>query len=106
MNTKDPGGESADHKKEKDELLVQVRYLAAHQPYVEPHAAATDSLGQLKARTLTHFGLTEGPADGGNKAYFLSLAGETLTNLEVTLGSLADGKHRLEFTLVEQFIQG
>ena len=104
MNTKDNGGDAVEHK--NDELLVQVRYLAVHQPYVEPHAAVTGTLVQLKARTLTHFGLMEGDADGGRKTYSLSLAGETLTDMNVTLGSLADGKHRLEFTLVEQFIQG
>lgn len=104
MNAKDNGGDAVEHK--KDELLVQVRYLAVHQPYVEPHAAVTDTLGQLKARSLTHFGLVEGDADGGRKTYSLSLAGETLTDITIALGSLADGKHRLEFTLVEQFIQG
>lgn len=104
MNTKDNSGDAVEHK--KDELLVQVRYLAVHQPYLEPHATITDTLGQLKARALTHFELVEGDANGGRKTYSLSLEGETLTDMNATLGSLANGKHRLEFTLVEQFIQG
>lgn len=104
MNMKENDGDAVDKK--VGELLVQVRYLAVHQPYVEPHAAATDTLGQLKQRALAHFELVEGNADGGQKTYLFSLAGETLTNMDVTLGSLANGKHRLEFTLVEQFIQG
>ena len=102
MNAKSPGEEAAAH----NNLVVQVRYLAAGQPYVEPHADGAEFVASLKPRVLQHFGLVEGDVDGGRKAYAMSVDGQILTDLQVTLSSVANGKHRVLFTLLEQFIQG
>lgn len=96
-------GESAPHH---DTLVIQVRYLAASQPYVDPKAHGTETVSQLKPRVLEHFELVEGDFDGGRKQYAFSVDGVMLTDLNVSLASIAKGKHRVELTLLEQFIQG
>lgn len=103
MNTTTPGGEAAPHQQD---LVVQVRYLAAGKPYVDPKTNENETLAQLKPAVLSYFGLVEGDVDGGRKTYAFSLDGKILSDLSVTLMSLANGKHRIEFTLLEQFIQG
>ena len=103
MNTDIPPGENLAHH---DALVVQVRYLAAGKPYVEAHASEAETLAILKPRALHHFGLVEGDADGGRKEYSFSFKGIIQTDLGVTLGALAKGEHRIELTLLEQFIQG
>jgi len=40
------------------------------------------------------------------KQYAFSFDGTILTDLNVTLASLAGNKHRVDLTLVEQFVQG
>ena len=102
MNAKSPGGEAADH----NGLVVQVRYLAAAKPFVEPKVDGSQLVSTLKAMVLEFFGLAEGDVEGGRKEYAFSLDGVQLTNLQVSLESLAAGKHRIEFKLLEQFIQG
>ena len=98
-----PGDEVARHH---DTLALRVRYLPVPKPYVEPKARETETLAELKARVLTHFGLVEGQANGGHKEYAFSADGVIQTNLGVTLGALAAGKHTLELNLLEQFVQG
>ena len=102
MNTKPPDGQAVDH----NDLNVQVRYLAAGKPYLEPKANGNDTLAQLKSRTLVHFGLAEEDVAGGRKEYALSFDGEIQRNLLISLNEIANGKHHIQFTLVEQFIQG
>lgn len=102
MNTK-ALGENAPHH---HHLVVQVRYLAANRPYVDPKADGTETVAQLKPRVLEYFGLVEGDVDGGRKQYAFSVGGITLIDLNVSLASIAGDKHRVELTLLEQFIQG
>mgnify|MGYP000013376727 CR=1 FL=1 len=96
-------GDAAHHH---NPLVVQVRYLAASRPYIEPQANGEETVAQLKPRVLTFFGLAEGDVDGGRKQYAFSFDGTILTDLNVTLASLAGNKHRVDLTLVEQFVQG
>lgn len=102
MNTK-TSSEAASHSAT---LVVQVRYLAAGHPYVDPHAQTSETLAQLKPKVLNHFGLEEGSVEGGTKQYAFSQDGVLLTDLSANLGSLANGKHKIELNLLEQFIQG
>lgn len=97
------GAEVAHHH---DTLVLRVRYLASPKPYVEPKAALTETLATLKPVILGHFGLVEGAVDGGRKEYAFAAGGIVQTNLSETLGHLAQGKHELELSLLEQFIQG
>ena len=55
-------GDAAHHH---NPLVVQVRYLAASRPYIEPQANGEETVAQLKPRVLTFFGLAEGDVDGG-----------------------------------------
>jgi hypothetical protein len=89
-----------------ESLNVKVRYAAVAKPYEDPSAESTESLAILKHRVLDHFGLVEGDVDGGRKEYVLTYQGEQQTDLSVTLGKLAEGKHHLEMNLIEHFIQG
>lgn len=87
-------------------LVLRVRYLPVPTPYVEPKAQESETLGELKTRMLTHFGLAEGEANGGRKEYAFTAGGIIQTNLGETLATLAAGKQTLELNLLEQFIQG
>ena len=86
-------------------ILVRVRYAPMKQPYIEQHVERSETLATVKARAMEHFHLSEGPVDGGSKAYSLSIEDVVQTNLSVTVGELA--KHQeLALFLVEQFTQG
>jgi hypothetical protein len=87
-------------------LALRVRYLAVPQPYVDPNAPAAETLGQVKAQVLTHFGLVEGDANGGRKEYALAVGGVIQSDLSATIGTVAAGKQTLELNLLEQFVQG
>lgn len=97
-----PGGESAKHQ----HLVVQVRYLAVAKPLVDPNADGNETFASLKARSLTYFSLVEGDVEGGRKVYVLSHDGEILQDLQATVASVANGRHEVQFKLLEQFIQG
>jgi hypothetical protein len=87
-------------------LALRVRYLASPKPFVQAKAPHEETLAALKPVVLHHFGLVEGPVDGGRKEYAFSAHGIIQSNLGETLGHLAHGKDELELKLLEQFIQG
>lgn len=97
------GGELA---RDRDTLVLRVRYLASPRPYVDPNASPSETLATLKPVVLNYFGLVEGVVDGGRKEYAFSAHGVIQSNLDESLGHLAQGKHELELKLLEQFIQG
>ena len=101
--TDTPGDAVAHHI---DTLVLRVRYLASPKPFVDPKAQPATTLAQLKPQMLTHFGLTEGDANGGRKEYAFSADDVIQSNLGVTLAELAHGKRELELKLLEQFNQG
>lgn len=86
---------------EKNELKVEVHYMAAKHPFKED-APPTETVGQLKAQALKAFGLVETP----QKVYKLFFEKRELTNLSETLGQLAGHKTELQFDLEEFLIQG
>lgn len=104
MNIVTTGEENAQNIKSHD-VLVRVRYAPMKQPYIEQRADRSETLATVKARAMEHFHLSEGPVDGGSKAYSLSFEDVIQTNLSVTLGELAK-HHELALLLVEQFTQG
>jgi hypothetical protein len=85
-----------------ESLVLDVRYLGAKKHYVDPHASTAASLAQEKPKVLNFFSLKETP----EKIYVFSQDGTPITNLSVTLGQLAQGKHELKLDLVEQLVQG
>lgn len=103
MHTEIQEGQQATHQKT---VVVKVRYIAARQRFIDPHAEQKETLTSLKPRVLDFFSLVEGTADGGTKTYYFSLDGITQTDLGATLGTLAEGKHELTLDLLERFEQG
>lgn len=87
-------------------LVLHVRYLGARRQYVDPHAALSETLSDVKPKVLDFFKLTETPGQPGGKVYTFALGTTPLTDLSATLGSLADGKHELSLSLIEQLEQG
>lgn len=85
-----------------DSLVFDVRYLGAKKHYLDPHAPVTATLVVEKPKVLDFFGLKE----TADKVYVFSQDGKPITNLSVTLGDLAQGKHELKLDLIEQLVQG
>lgn len=87
-------------------LEVKVRYITSRKPFIAQHVSREETLSVLKPRVLEFFGLVEGSSGGGTKTYSFALNGILQTNLMVTLGSLAEGRHELKLDLIERFEQG
>lgn len=87
-------------------LNVTVTYPAAGQPFHEEEGQASETLGSLKARVLDFFGLSEGEEGGQRISYFLFKGKEKLTDLSVSLGSLAGEAGALHLKLVQHIEQG
>ncbi len=87
-------------------LQVVVHYMAAGEPFkdeVDPN----ETVGQLKSRALTAFGLTEGQNPTGNVATYTLYHDKTpLENMSQTLGSIAGDKKVLQLKLSQQITQG
>ncbi len=87
-------------------LQVVVHYMAAGEPFkddVDPN----ETVGQLKARVLAAFGLTEGQNPAGSVAtYTLYHDKMPLENMSQTLGSIAGDKKVLQLKLSQQITQG
>jgi hypothetical protein len=88
-------------------LNVVVHYVAAVKPYTDHDAPEPETVGQLKAKVLDFFHLTEGGSpDGTVTTYTLYVGKEALTDLSRTIGSLAGGKKELQLKLNQQIVQG
>jgi hypothetical protein len=87
-------------------IQVIVHYIAAEQPFKED-AAPGETVGQLKARVLAAFGLSEGQDGGGNTVTYTLFHGKTpLETPSQTLGDIAGPAHALSLKLVQQITQG
>lgn len=86
-------------------LQVQVRYVAKAKPF-EDRMASETTLSSLKPKVLEFFGLTEGNVGGGTKNYNFVYNETTVTDLGLTLASLAGSEHEIKLKLVEQLTQG
>ena len=87
-------------------VVLNVRYISARHPFLDPKAERTETLAALKPRVLTFFHLVEGPVDGGVKSYIFAHDQTELKDMSVTLGSLAGERHELKLNLIERFEQG
>ena len=106
--TQSPGIEAEQSPKHADTLNVMVRFAAAPKPFQDHEASRSETLQALKARVFDQFGLTEGQStpDGNSISYKLYHGKEELTDLIVTLGSLAGPAHALELKLSQHVQQG
>ncbi|MCI0464149.1 MAG: hypothetical protein L0Z62_45020 [Gemmataceae bacterium] len=87
-------------------LQVVVHYMAAEHPFKED-VTPDETVGQLKQRVLTAFGLSEGQTPDGNIVTYTLYHGKTpLENPSQTLGELAGHQHVLQLKLVQQITQG
>jgi hypothetical protein len=93
--------------KEGTELHVVVHYPAAEEPFQDKDATRTETVGQLKGRVLTAFGLTEGQGpDNTIISYTLHHGKVILENLDQTLGEVAGDHKVLQLKLSQQITQG
>jgi len=94
-------------KKQKTTIHVVVHYVAAEEPFNDKNANPGETVGQLKQRVLTEFGLSEGQTPDGNITTYQLYHNKSLVeNMGQTLGELADDKQTLQLKLVQQIIQG
>jgi len=90
-----------DQARPKEQIHVQVHYIAAAKPFVKDFAPET-TVAILKTEALEKFKLTE----SGNKSYKLFLHKKELNNPAATLAQVAEGKHDLNIDLEEFITQG
>lgn len=89
-----------------DKLHVVVHYPAAEEPFKD-EAERTETVGQLKVRVLSAFGLVEGQLPDGNIAAYTLYDHKTpLENLNQTLGEIAGEQKVLQLKLSQQITQG
>lgn len=93
--------------KTKTRLRVVVHYPAAAEPFKDEGADRDETVGQLKARVLTAFGLSEGATSDGNiVSYTLYQHKTLLENPAQTLGELVGNERVLQLKLSQQLTQG
>lgn len=91
----------------KTKFQVIVHYVAAEEPFKDKAANPTETVGELKARVLAAFGLSEGSTPDGNSAtYTLHHHKTVLDNLNQTLEEIAGDQPVLQLQLVQQIVQG
>ena len=87
-------------------IHIVAHYIAAPEPF-KTEAEPDETVGQLKKRVLTAFGLTEGQTSDGNTVTYTLYHGKTpLENPDETLGQVAGHEHVLQLKLVQQITQG
>lgn len=94
-------------KKHTTTIHVVVHYVAAAEPFRDNDADRNETVGHLKQRVLTEFGLTEGQTPDGNvTTYTLYHHKAPVENMGQTLGDLAGDEKTLQLRLVQQITQG
>jgi hypothetical protein len=87
-------------------LTVTVRYIAATKPFQDNNADQSETLGSLKARVMSAFGVSETQDGNQQVLYWLYEDDTKLEDLSRTLGAIAGEKNHLKLRLVQQIIQG
>ena len=90
----------------KHDLNLSVAYPAASKPFKDHNASPSETLSSLKPRVLAYFGLTEGQQGENTVSYVFFEKKDRLTDLSVTLGSLAGNAGALALKLSQQLEQG
>ena len=88
-------------------IKLMVHYPAAVEPFRDRHAHREETIGQLKARVLETFGLTDGATlDGNIVTYVLYHHKDRLDDPNRTLGSVAGEHHEVQLKLAQELTQG
>ena len=88
-------------------LRVIIIFPAAAQPFRDDDVDPTETIGSLKSRVLTAFGLAEGATGDGNQVnYTLYHQKVPLENPDQPVGDLADNARAVQLKLAQQIIQG
>lgn len=88
-------------------VRLTVHYPAAAKPFKDDSASRNETVGELKVRVLSAFGLVEGTTPEGNiVTYPLYYDKAPLEDPGVRLGDLAGDKKVLQFKLAQQITQG
>lgn len=90
----------------KHDLKVTVTYPAAGKPFKENNADPTETLAPLKTRVLAYFELVESQQGESSVTYHFFHGKDRLTDLSLTLGSLAGNAGALALKLSQQIEQG
>ena len=91
----------------KTKFRVMVHYPAAEEPFKDDAANPDETVGELKARVLAAFGLSEGSTpDGNSTTYTLYHHKTALENPTQKLGEIAGDQPVLQLQLVQQIVQG
>jgi hypothetical protein len=92
---------------EKHGLHLVVHFPAAAEPFKDEHAEPSETIGHLKTRVLTAFGLVDGALpDGSTATYTLYHEKKPLENAMQTLGDVAGEHKTLQLKLAQQITQG
>lgn len=92
---------------EHDKIDVTVVYPAARDDLKQSGVKREETLGQLKARVLVAFELTEGTGPDGTVTKYLFYHDKTkLDDLNQTLGHVAGEKHELRLKLAQEIVYG
>ena len=107
MSNEHESNDSKDGHEAKDRLRVTVVYPPAAKPFEDPRASRDETVGALKKRVLTAFGLGEGPQpDGSSLVCMLFHGKEELVDMARTLGAVAGRAEALALKLAQQITQG
>lgn len=98
--------ETAAHHPAPHHIEISIRFPAAPKPFIDPHASPTETIGQLKVRVFSAFGVEETSGPDGQTLYFLYFGDDRLDDPSRTLGQIAGEKHKLKLKLVQQLVQG
>ena len=94
---------------EKAHKLVelQVRYAPAPKPLIDHHPDPSETIGALRERAKTFFGVTDTTLPNGDRILFYLIFGrERLENDAATVASVVGGDPAPHFQLAKQHIQG
>lgn len=93
--------------KDQVTLHLVVVFPSAGKPFEDDAANPAETIGQLKARVLQAFELTEGQTPEGTvTTYTLFHGKQTLENMNQTLAELAGHGHTVQLKLAQQLTQG
>jgi hypothetical protein len=87
--------------------VLQVRYPPAPKPFIEHHPDPSETIGSLRERAKTFFGVADTTLPNGDRILFYLIFGrDRLENDAATVGSVVGDDPAPHFRLGKQHIQG
>lgn len=98
---------SASHGHAHKLEVLQVRYAPAPKPFIDHHPDPSESVGSLRERAKTFFGVADTTLPNGDRIVFYLIFGrDRLENDAATVGSVVGDDPAPHFQLAKQHIQG